>query len=116
MTEVEVNGEKWPIKFGFDGLSKFQEMHNIPLSEFDAGNLLKHIPTFSRIVDLLYCGFWYGHKVEKKPFPYTRDEFEVICSDNPKIIGAASFIFNQQQPPEPSEEEKKSEVTNPQNP
>lgn len=103
--EITVKEEQWPIKFGFDALSKFQDMTGVSIEQ--VGNLGGNLKNFAQVIDLLYCGFWYGHKRTKKPFTMTRDEFEEICSDHPEIVGAASYIFNQSQP---GKEEKKSEV------
>lgn len=92
--EIEVNGVKLPVRYGFNALRIFCDLTNKNLS--DLGELGNGI-TPTDAVMLVYAGLKDGSRKAKKPFDYTPDDIADFIDDDINLINRVLEVFEQSQ-------------------
>jgi hypothetical protein len=97
---IEINGKKYPVRFGFNALREFTAITGTTLAGLQ--NLQNNI-TLDHAIKLVWCGFKDGARKEKMPFNLLVDDIGDFLDDDNTILEKAFETFNKQF----SSEEKK---------
>ena len=70
-TFVELGGEKYPIKFGFNALRKYSNKTGTTLAQLN--NIGENMSLDGALV-LIHCGIEDGYRAAKQPFTHSIDD------------------------------------------
>ena len=99
---VEINGKKFPCKYGFNALRHFSRMSGTSISEMESiGNNM----TFDTAICLIFCGLKDGARAAQEDFNYTMDDLGDDLDNDMTAIERCMILFTEQMG---GKEEKKS--------
>jgi hypothetical protein len=90
---IEVNGNRYPVRFGFNALREFASITGTTLSELQ--HLQKNI-TLDHAIKLVYCGFKDGARKDKMPFSMSVEDIADLLDEDSSILEKAFETFNKQ--------------------
>jgi len=90
---IEVNGKRYPVRFGFNALREFTAVTGTTLSQLQ--NLQENI-TLDHAIKLVWCGFKDGARKEKMPFSLLVDDIADLLDEDNSILEKAFDTFNKQ--------------------
>jgi len=98
--------KKRPIKFGTFAIREFAKLKGLSFDgALDYMNKEENLDT-EDVILLVYCGFIYGAKKEKKDVDFTLDDLWMWVDENPALIQDATKVW-QESVPEGKEGSKK---------
>tara|TARA_R100001244_G_scaffold106202_3_gene78729 strand:- start:458 stop:796 length:339 start_codon:yes stop_codon:yes gene_type:complete len=88
---VKINGEVYPIKYGFAALRAFSDVTNTKLSDMDkmASNM-----TFTQAIGLVWAGLKDGARVSKKDFDLDLDDVADLLDEDDQALERVLKIFS----------------------
>ena len=92
-TFVELGGEKYPIKFGFNALRKYSSKTKTSLQDLDK---LGTDMTLDDALTLIYCGVEDGYRAAKQECELTVDDLADLIDGDFDSIGKAMEILAEQ--------------------
>ena len=88
---IEVNGKRYPVRFGFNALREFTAVTGTTLSQLQT---LQENITLDNAIKLVWCGFKDGARKEKMPFSITVDDIADLLDEDSSILEQAFDTFN----------------------
>lgn len=90
---IEINGKRYPVRFGFNALREFTAITGTTLGELQN---LQNTITLDHAIKLVWCGFKDGARKEKMPFSLSVDDVADFLDDDNSILERAFDTFNKQ--------------------
>ena len=92
-TFIEINENKYPIKFGFNALRKFSSKTNTSLQDLDK---LGTDMTLDSALILIHCGIEDGYRASKQECKLTIDDLADLIDGDFNSISRAMEILGEQ--------------------
>ena len=92
-TFIEINKQKFPIKFGFNALRKFSAKTNTSLQDLDKIGVNM---TLDNALNLIYCGIEDGYRASKQDCIINLDDLADLIDGDFNCIGKAMEILAEQ--------------------
>ena len=92
-TFIEINNNKYPIKFGFNALRKYSAKTNTSLQDLDK---LGENMTLDNALTLIYCGIEDGYRAAKQDCDLSVDDLADKIDGDFDCIGRAMTILSEQ--------------------
>ena len=90
---IEVNGKRYPVRFGFNALREFTAVTGTTLSQLQS---LQENITLDHAIKLVWCGFKDGARKEKMPFSLAVDDIADLLDEDNTVLEKAFETFNKQ--------------------
>tara|TARA_B100000795_G_scaffold211818_1_gene165457 strand:- start:954 stop:1292 length:339 start_codon:yes stop_codon:yes gene_type:complete len=90
-TPVKINGEVYPVKYGFAALRAFSDVTNTKLSEMDS---LGSNMTFTQAIALVWAGMKDGARVSKEGFALDLDDVADLLDEDEKALERVLKVFS----------------------
>ena len=87
---IEINENKYPIKFGFNALRKYSRISNTSLQDLDK---LGVNMTLDNALTLIFCGIEDGYRAAKQKCELTIDDLADLIDTDFNVIGEAMKIL-----------------------
>jgi hypothetical protein len=88
---IEVNGKRYPVRFGFNALREFTAVTGTTLSQLQS---LQENITLDHAIKLVWCGFKDGARKEKMPFSLAVDDIADLLDEDNTVLEKAFETFN----------------------
>tara|TARA_R110002051_G_scaffold103198_1_gene174951 strand:- start:16585 stop:16932 length:348 start_codon:yes stop_codon:yes gene_type:complete len=105
---VEINGKKFPCKYGFNALRHFSRMSGTSISDMES---LGTNMTFDTAICLIFCGLKDGARAAKESFNYTMDDLGDDLDNDMGGIERCMLLFTEQMGGKENHEKKSQKVT-----
>jgi len=89
-TPVKINGEIYPVKYGFAALRAFSDVTNTKLSDMDK---LGTAMTFTQAIALVWAGLKDGARVSKEGFDLDLDDVADILDEDEEALERVLKVF-----------------------
>ena len=89
---ININGESYPVRFGFAALMTFSKKTGIKLEDLD--ELSEGIDLYTAVA-LLWAGLKDGARKEKKQFTLSVEDIADLLDDDVEVLTTALELFAQ---------------------